>query len=594
MDRAHDAGRDRDTIRWLWAIPGRKKLYIAWLTILESVQGASGVLYALLLHGVVDAAAGGDGPQFRRYLALTALLAAGQLLLRAAVRRLSELTRAAFENAFKKRLLHTLLHRDYLTVSAVHSGEWMNRLTSDTAVVAHGYAEIVPGLAGMAVKLISALTMILVLEPRFAAILLPAGAALAVLTWLFRRVLKRLHKAVQEADGRLRMFLQDRIGSLLMIRSFAAERQTEAAGEEKMQAHQAARMRRTRFSNLCSMGFGAAMNGMYLFGVGWCARGILLGTVSFGTLTAVTQLISQIQMPFANITGYLPRYYVMLASAERLREAERFPEDAGEAEDVAAAVRFYRDELAAFGLRDASFAYCPPSDGTAVPGKDGMPAALRDLTLEVKKGEYVAFTGHSGCGKSTALKLLMCVYRPDSGERYYRDSSGREGELTAAWRRLFAYVPQGNQLMSGTIREIVSFADPAAARDEARLSQALRIACAEEFVAELEQGADTLLGERGTGLSEGQMQRLAIARAVFSGSPVLLLDEATSALDTQTERQLLENLRSMTDKTVIIVTHRPAALEICDRVLPFTPGGGGRAPACTARPGDAAGGTART
>ena len=202
-----------------------------------------------------------------------------------------------------------------------------------------------------------------------------------------------------------------------------------------------------------------------------------------------------------------------------------------------------------------------------------MPIVLKNLSLEIKKDEYTAFTGTSGCGKSTALKLLMCVMQPDTGSRYYMNGQGEVRELTSAFRRLFAYVPQGNFLMSGTIREIVSFSDPVAVSDERRLKDALRIACADAFVSELEQGADTLLGEHGAGLSEGQMQRIAIARAIFSGSPVLLLDEATSALDTETEKRLLENLRSMTDKTVVIVTHRPAALSICDRVLEFTEDG---------------------
>ena len=201
-----------------------------------------------------------------------------------------------------------------------------------------------------------------------------------------------------------------------------------------------------------------------------------------------------------------------------------------------------------------------------------MPIVLRDMTLDIYKGEYVAFTGHSGCGKSTVLKLLMCMYPPDGGDLTIVEKDGSILPLTASYRRLFAYVPQGNQLMNGTIREIVSFSDIKKA-DEQRIHEALRIACASEFISDLKDGIDTLLGERGTGLSEGQMQRIAIARALYSKAPILLLDEATSALDGATEERLLINLRDLTDKTVIIVTHRPAALAICDRILQFTENG---------------------
>ena len=171
------------------------------------------------------------------------------------------------------------------------------------------------------------------------------------------------------------------------------------------------------------------------------------------------------------------------------------------------------------------------------------------------------------------IRLILGLIHPEEGYVHIRAANGQSVPANADTRHLFAYVPQGNQLMHGTIRQIVSFADPSAAQDEERLEQALRVACADEFVSELEFGADTMLGERGAGLSEGQMQWLAIARAVFSVSPILLLDEATSALDETTESRLLHNLRSMTDKTVIIVTHRRAALSICDRVLSFTENG---------------------
>lgn len=558
-----------NAIKWLYAVPKRKKLYILALILIQAVHGASGVIYALLLRNIVDSATAHDKSGFRAFVLLTILLVLAQIGMRAVIRWLNELSKATFENIFKARLMENILHKDFASVNAVHSGEWLNRLTNDTVVVADSYVEILPGLVGMVVKLISAVIMMIILDWRFACFLLPCGILLIVFTYAFRKVLKKLHKNVQERDGRLRIFLQEHISSMMIIRSFAAEKQIEAEVSERMTEHRNARMKKNHFSNFCNIGFGTAMNGMYLFGVCYCGYGILTGTVSYGTLTALTQLISQIQAPFANITGYLPKFYAMTASAERLMEIESFNDDSDKpALDIQAVKKYYSNDMKAFGLKNAEFTYYPAVESIKDLSKDDQPMVLKNISIEIRKGEYVAFTGHSGCGKSTVLKLLMSIYKLDSGERYIIDNDG-EKPLSAQWHRLFAYVPQGNQLMSGTIREIVSFADKAAMNNDERIDQALKIACADDFISELDSGIDTLLGERGTGLSEGQMQRIAIARAIYSESPILLLDESTSALDSDTEKKLLQNLRQMTDKTVVIVTHRPAALEICDRIIDF-------------------------
>ncbi len=544
-----------NAVRWLWRVTGRKKGYVLALTLIQGVSGALGVLYALLLRNIVDSAVRHEVSAFWHNVALIVALVVLQISLSAVVRWLQELAKADIENRFKQRLMDNILRKEYSAVSATHTAEWLNRLTSDTTVVAGGIVEILPGLVGTVVRLVSAVVMVIALDRMFAVILVPGGIALCALTYAFRKVLKRLHKNIQESDGRLRIFLQERIGSLMMIKSFVAEAQTSRDAAQAMADHKAARMRRNRFSNVANIGFAAAMQGMYLLGVVYCAYGIMTGSVTYGTLTAIMQLIGQIQGPFVSISGYLPRFYAMTASAERLMEIEAFADD-GTARDADDVYEYYLDSFSVLGLRNVSFTY---------ESGDAAPVVLDGVSVEIKKGEYVAFTGNSGCGKSTVLKLLMCMYPLDGGERYL---TGDQGEITldASWRRLFAYVPQGNALMNGTIREIVSFADPDAAHDGHRLWRALEISCADEFV----DDPDAVLGERGSGLSEGQMQRLAIARAVFSDCPVLLLDEATSALDDLTEQRLLQNLRAMTDMTVVIVTHRKAALGICDRVLRFT------------------------
>ena len=458
------------------------------------------------------------------------------------------------ENIIKHNLLSNILNKNYADVISVHTAEWINRLTNDAKVTAEHFAQILPDFIEMAVRLCSALLMIIVLDNWFIYILIPGGVVLFLLTYAFRRILQRLHKNIQEQDGKLRIFLQEYIGSLMMIKSFCAETLTITKADYKMQDHKIARMKRNHFSNICNIGFSIAMNGIYILGVTYCAHGIITGTVTYGTLTAIMQLIAQIQSPFANISVYIPRYYAMIASAERLMYAEKLANETDKFE-LNNVLEFYNKEFLAVKLENISFNY-----------KDTN--VFKNLSLEINKGDCVAFIGHSGCGKSTILKLLMCMYPLNDGKRLIM-SSKQTQQLTEAWRRLFAYVPQDNTLIHGSIRDIVSFSKPESADDNEKIQRALKIACADEFIDNL----DLQLGEKGSGLSWGQMQRIAIARAVFSESPILLLDEATSALDEETEKKLLDNLKNMTNYTIIFITHREVVLSICNRIFNFSENG---------------------
>ena len=562
--------KQKNTLQWLSITAGKAKLLVGVLVAVQAVLSVSSIAFAFVLRRIINMAVQGASTGFRAAFVLLAGVIAAQIALGAAGRFLSEYTTTTVENRFKQRLFAALLTGNYASVTSVHSGEWMNRLTSDTTIIAGGVTQIVPGLIGMLVRLFGALAAILWLEPRFFWVLVPGGAAMLALTYGFRKILKRLHKNIQEADGTLRVFLQERLESLLIVRTFAKEQQTAAQAASLMEQHKAARMKRSNFSNLCNIGFAGAMNGAYLLGIGFCGYGILTGTMSYGNLMAIMQLVGQVQSPFANITGYLPRYYAMLASAERLMEAEAFAPDSEHPLAEEKALEFYRTKLTALRLEHASFTYQPPV--RAEEEQPPMPVVLKDIDLTIRKGEYIAFTGPSGCGKSTLLKLLMCLYPLDSGQRFLSTKNGNQ-PLTSAWKSLFAYVPQGNQLLSGSIRSIVAFGDEDRAQDENAIYNALKIACADDFVRRLESGLDTVLGERGAGLSEGQMQRIAIARAVYSNHPILLLDEATSALDEVTALRLLNNLRKMTDKTVILVTHRMNQAGFFDAELAFSKDG---------------------
>lgn len=539
---------------WIFGVSGKLKLGVLLLVLLNSAISISAVAFALVLREAIDGAVSGNKMVFLKFVIILGLIMVGQIAARGVIRFLDEYVRSGMENVIKTRLYETILSRKYSAITAYHTGELLNRITNDAVVVADGFVQIIPGIIAMLVKLAGAAAVLFVLDYRFSVIFFAGGGLVLIFTTLFRRVMKKLHKDVQAADGVLRSYLSENLGSLMVLKTFGAERKSIDTSKQYMDKHRFMRMKRNKFSNICNVGFRLVMNGGYIFGLCWCSFGILHGSITYGTLSAVLQLVDQLWAPLANMTGYLPKFYGMLSSAERCMELETLEEEHVESQFSRDYCRELYKDMTAIECKNITFRY-----------EDDI--ILENADISIGKGELITIMGNSGAGKSTLLKLLLAIYEPEKGTLEIKTEK-ESYALTEKYRKMFAYVPQGNFLMSGNVTSaIASLDDTSADVDMDKVKAVAHIACADTFVEKLEHGYDTLIGERGMGISEGQAQRLAIARALYTDAPVLLLDEATSALDEQIEKKVLKNIRELTDKTVIIVSHRKAVLEVCDRCV---------------------------
>ena len=534
-----------DTLRWVIKRIRRRVPAILLLTLISIFSALFGVMFALGTKGVIDAATAGSKDSFIRACLVQGIVIIGILTCSILSRHLKERIHANLDKDWKKSLLNVILQSDYRAAASYHSGELINRLNNDVRILDDGLVDILPKLCSMVTKLIVAFAVLTSLTPLFAVILLTAGLLVVVVTAVLRRKLKTLHKRVSEADGKVSAILQEILEKLLVVQamdiSCEMERRVGIQLENRFEL-QRKRKNVSIFANSCVSimfyvaGFAALV---------WCSAGILGGTITFGTMTAITQLVNQLQSPIVGLSGVLPQYISMSAAAERLQELDELPKTADYMQEDP---QLLYSRMHGICAKDLTFTYD------------------RDIILDhaeffLEKGHFYAITGPSGVGKSTLIKLILGIYTPDYGSLSIETDS-EPVLLDRSTRRLFAYVPQGNLLFSGTIKENLLVIKPDATDEE--ISQAVYISAMDLFLAQLPQGLDTPLGEAGAGLSEGQAQRLAIARAILGGAPILLLDECTSALDGETETLVLQRLRELKDKTFIAVTHRPAAEHICD------------------------------
>ena len=609
--------QDKVTYAWLFAQSKAQHGRIVALSVLCTVQAAVLVSFALACRAVIDQAVAGNIDGLLASAAVLAGVIIAQLVLRLAINSTQERIRARFALELRKSMLDSIFAARFGNVLRFHSGELSNRMFSDVQVVSNGVATIIPSFVSMLMQLVFAIAVLALISPPMVALFAAAALLSFVLARTLRGRLKALHKTVQEKEGAVRVFLQEALEHQLVIRSFGAQPATSARADTLQEDHFTAQMRRRGYSIAANASFSFFFNALYAVALTWCAFELLHGAMSYGTLMAVLQLVARIQAPVSSLSGMLPQLYQTLASAERLMEVAELPHSEGCL--PVTAEEFYQ-RLSGVRMRDLAFSYddkeaedgpasvegekeegastpiggAREEDGAASAGGMEAPSGEEPVSLTcadvfVPKGSFVVVEGPSGSGKSTLFKLLLGAYDADGFA--YELAVGAATSAAAAPDApagsvatgapltdapasafavsscsasqvppgAFAYVPQDNFLFAGSIRENVAFAAPDATDDQVK--RACEVACVWGFVEELPLGLDTMIGEHGQGLSQGQLQRLAIARAVCSGAPIMVLDEVTSALDDATEAAVLANIASLPGKTIFVAAHRAKARE---------------------------------
>lgn len=536
--------------KWIWEMTKPDFGYILLLSLISCLTSGGMVLFALITQNIIDIASHQQEGNLMVWGLLLVGLVLAEGLLNIWFNYLKSWTFGRIEIRIKDAVFTSLFRKQWRDVSSFHSGELLNRIVSDNHVVITAVVTLIPQIVALVTRLLACIIVMFNIDGWFTLVMLGIGLSILSVSRFYGRKMKTIHKLCQETDGQGKAFKQEALANWMVIQSFDGVSHVRGRLNKFLHRHFKAKLYRMKWMNLGHGAMYYMFSGGYYGALLWSAVRLSAQAITFGELTAFLQVVSQLRVPFMSMSDVLPQYYNMIASAERIMELEELPDEPRLEQPLDPGDLYTR--MQALEVQNVSFAY------------DEEKVVLSGANFTMQKGEFVALAGFSGIGKTTLFKLLLGFYPPDKGRLFVR-ADGEEVTMGADTRCLFAYVPQQSMLLSGTIRENIAFCCGEVS-DEA-IWAAAEVADVAEAIRQQPNGLDTMLGERGSGMSEGQLQRLAIARAVLSGAPILLLDECTASLDEATEERVLQRLRALPDRTCLCISHRPAAIEICDRVV---------------------------
>lgn len=530
---------------WLWEAWRGNRLQALLNVLIGVSQVGVSLLLVAAVQQAIDVASGSRPGDIYRAVGWMGILMLCNFGLNISAVWVRNILGVRAQNRMQQRMLDHILRSEWHGRESMHSGDVLNRLETDVSQVITFLTETLPNMLSVLCLFVGAFCYLLSMDVVLALITVGILPVFLLLSKVYIRRMRRLTREVRAQDSRVQSVLQETVQHRMLIKTLEGVGTMVDRLETTQSRLRRRVVRRTRFSVFSNfvLNFGFALG--YLIAFLWAAVRLSSHTLTFGGMTAFLQLVGRIQSPARSLAQLIPAFVSVFTAAERLMELEENPlEEQGEpiALRSPVGVRF----------RDVSFAY-----------EDSDRSVLDHLSFDFRPGTCTAVLGETGTGKTTLVRLVLALLRPQSGSVELYDGN-RTYTLSPRLRCNLVYVPQGNTLLSGTIRDNLRLGRLDA--DDEVMYEALHQSCA-DFVRELPDGLDTVCGEAGGGLSEGQAQRIAIARALLRDRPVMLMDEATSALDPDTERQLLHNLLSENKRTILFITHRPAVIDYCDQTL---------------------------